>query len=42
MAYLHGRHIDFAPPHTRLRWDRIGVLAALIVFWIAVAALIVR
>ena len=42
MAYIHGHHIDFAPPRTHLRWDRIGVLAALIVFWIAVAAFIIR
>jgi hypothetical protein len=42
MAYLHGDHLHFIPAHSRVRWDRLGMTAALAVFWLIVAALVVR
>ena len=42
MAYLHGDHFRLASPHSRVRWDRVGVTAALALFWLTVAALIIR
>jgi len=42
MAYLHSDRVHFVLPHSRVRWGRVGVTAALALFWLTVAALIIR
>ncbi len=42
MAYLHRDHIHYIPSKIHLNWSRLAIFAALVAFWVFVAAPLIR